>query len=245
MVKLKIIKGYEYYETDKMNASFSIKKFGEEAAYLLACYADNNLIKLNNYYEDIDDKTRVIYSFYNEEYYSIYIDIKNYDLVKDYYWNIIKDNNTYYALSHKGSAKDHTMQKIKMHNLLNPHDANKYVVDHKNGNGLDNRKCNTRIVTHQENKQNISNKRNTTTNFNGIIFRNNKNSYECSWYENGKRKYKAFPISNYGGNDEALLAAAYFREQKEIENNYLSARYKIENKLNNVLKNILNQKENQ
>lgn len=88
----------------------------------------------------------------------ILIDEEYLNLVQQFKWRVAKTSNRgrIYAMA-KSNGKT-----IYMHRLII--DAKKgEVVDHINGNGLDNRKSNLRIVTHKQNAWNIGKKSNGTT----------------------------------------------------------------------------------
>lgn len=79
------------------------------------------------------------------------IDIEDIEKVKNFYWNIRYDkrhpNCTVYVETHKNNKRIH------LHRLLtNCPDG--MVVDHINYNGLDNRKCNLRVITQGANTLN-------------------------------------------------------------------------------------------
>lgn len=73
-------------------------------------------------------------------------------------------------------------------------------VDHINGNKLDNRRCNLRICTKSENKQNRNLKTNTSG-YNGV--RKKRNKWETKIIKN----YKYYHIGIY--DDPELAAIAY------------------------------------
>lgn len=64
-------------------------------------------------------------------------------------WMARKNYNTFYALTYKGRTW------IRMHRFILAPEA-KFVVDHINHNGLDNRRSNIRVVTNQQNLLNRS-----------------------------------------------------------------------------------------
>ncbi|MFA5715383.1 MAG: HNH endonuclease signature motif containing protein [Candidatus Paceibacterota bacterium] len=73
-------------------------------------------------------------------------------LVQSVNWQVLHSGNTSYA---SGITKIGDIKKpVLMHRLIMgcPFGT---VVDHINGNGLDNRRENLRIVTHKENSQNL------------------------------------------------------------------------------------------
>lgn len=53
------------------------------------------------------------------------------------------------------------------------------IIDHINSNKLDNRLCNLRIVTHQENALNCSKQKNTTSKYIGVSFKKKHSYFEC------------------------------------------------------------------
>lgn len=79
------------------------------------------------------------------------IDKEDVDIVKDYFWNVRIDPRhpecSIYVESHKNKKRTH------LHRLITNCPDGK-VVDHINGDGLDNRKNNLRIVTQKENARN-------------------------------------------------------------------------------------------
>lgn len=92
------------------------------------------------------------------------INLESYDLVKDYLWH-----------SHGNYAETQIDRKqLKMANLINsPPDG--YIVDHENGNSLDNRLSNLRIATQQNNLWNRRLYKNKKTSiYKGVHFSNNR-----------------------------------------------------------------------
>jgi len=85
------------------------------------------------------------------------------------------------------------------------------VVDHINGDSLDNRKENLRVCTHQENQMNRRINKDNTSGYKGVYYdaKNKKNS----WYAKIMFNYKLIHIGYYKTKEEA--ARAY--DQKAIE----------------------------
>lgn len=81
--------------------------------------------------------------------YNALVDLE-YAYLKKYRWRVCKIGNTYYALR-KAYGK-HFSWNMSWDVLGRPEDG--LVVDHRNGEGLDNRKSNLRFVTQRQNSQN-------------------------------------------------------------------------------------------
>lgn len=60
-------------------------------------------------------------------------------------WSVIKDGNVFYAVATKRVGKNKTVQK-KIHRLIMGVTDAKVIIDHWNGNGLDNQKRNLRVI---------------------------------------------------------------------------------------------------
>jgi len=81
------------------------------------------------------------------------VDVEDYEKLKQYKWHIRggKTSRTFYAVRIVGTGKNRKY--INMHRvIINAPDG--MVVDHINGNGLDNRKANLRLATIAENSRN-------------------------------------------------------------------------------------------
>ena len=75
------------------------------------------------------------------------VDSEDFERLSKYKWQAAKNRNTFYA------KRGCNYTTIMMHRIIT--DAPKGMeVDHINGNGLDNRKCNLRIVSTRENQIN-------------------------------------------------------------------------------------------
>ena len=109
---------------------------------------------------------------------------------KDYYrfgrfkWEITGNDNKFYAVRsvRVGSSRTTT---VRLHRLIM--DCPKgLVVDHINGDSLDNRRANLRLATHSQNQCNKRKRKNTSSQFIGAFF-NKSHQYWCSQIRvNGK-----------------------------------------------------------
>lgn len=90
------------------------------------------------------------------------IDEEDYELVSRYRWYPSDHSPAIYACSMPTKRGE-----IRMHRLiLNAPDG--ILVDHKNGNTLDNRRCNLRLATHANNAQNGKVQSNNSSGFKGV-----------------------------------------------------------------------------
>lgn len=99
--------------------------------------------------------------------------------------------------------------KVYMHRQilgLKPHDPR--YGDHINGNRLDNRRANLRIVTPLESAQNTSGRKRTSK-FRGVSYRADRCKWRATHQVNGKRYF----IGHFDTEEEAAIAARRWREQ--------------------------------
>ena len=131
-----------------------------------------------------DDKCAYIYITGRSE--PSIIDKEDYDKVKNYRWKKYQEN---YAYARKTFNKKKTI--TYLHRLVI--DAKEgFDVDHINGNPLDNRKCNLRVVTHQQNcfnrKPNSRNKTGTS----GVYWNNRRGEWASCIGIDKKRKFLGY-----------------------------------------------------
>lgn len=124
-------------------------------------------------------------SFPKEEYGMI--DIEDIDKIKDIKWTLCNG----YIHNNKIGGLHRLIMYCKNDNL---------VVDHINHNGLDNRKCNLRICTPQENNINISI---PTTNTTGIIGLFYDNKYD-KWTPNIGLNGQVLFLGRYDNKEDAI-----------------------------------------
>lgn len=93
------------------------------------------------------------------------IDAEDFGLVSQYKWQALRCPNTVYAVRGGGKVLLHRV-------LLNAPDG--MHVDHKNHDGLDNRKTNLRLCTHSENNRNRQKQTGCSSKFKGVSKRNSR-----------------------------------------------------------------------
>lgn len=133
-----------------------------------------------------------------------FVDDCDFDAVCKITWNAHKDKNTFYARTNisKKLGKSST---VTMHNFLMGRSINGLVIDHINGNGLDNRRENLRFVTNRHNSQNTVARRlgKTTSRYVGVNWMKSKNKWRAEAMVNGKRRHLGLFLT------EELAASAY------------------------------------
>ncbi len=92
------------------------------------------------------------------------IDDEDYDRVVKYKWHLSKRNNLKYAVSSRG-----TNNYIKLHRLILDAKENQ-LIDHINGNGLDNRKENLRFCSSVQNQMNTKIRKDNTSGHRGVMW---------------------------------------------------------------------------
>lgn len=128
------------------------------------------------------------------------IDKDDYDKVKDYKW-CIKEG---YVMTRRKSDR----KSIFLHRLI-IENSNSEVIDHINGNPLDNRKCNLREATSQQNNFNMTNEGQGNNNRRGTTFNKNSGKWMAYIGVNNKRIHLGY----FDTEEEAIKA----REEAEIK----------------------------
>lgn len=137
---------------------------------------------------------------------STLVDLNKVDELKKYKIYIKGNGNKIYATINFSDGK-----KVRLNRyLLGIKDLDdwdgKTVVDHINGNSLDNRMCNLRICTHKQNCQNMRKK----DSFTGVNFNKQSNK----WVARIMHNYKAKQLGTFLTQAEALMAR--LKAEKEI-----------------------------
>lgn len=131
------------------------------------------------------------------------IDTDSIDKIKKIKWHI-SDNG--YVIGGR--------EKIRMHRLLICAKGSD-IVDHINGNRLDNRMCNLRIVTTKQNSYNKGLLSSNTSNVTGVHFHKKANKWCASITHNGKYIY----LGLYKDKEEAIIV------RKNAELKYFGKEY--------------------
>lgn len=108
---------------------------------------------------------------------SFKFDLDDYDKIKDIYWN---DHKGY---AYGGNINSNHLQMSRL--IMGVTDSN-LEVDHINHDTRDNRKCNLRIVTHQQNLFNNKLRKDNTSGVTGVCYLSGINKYMASITYNNK-----------------------------------------------------------
>lgn len=138
---------------------------------------------------------------------SVLIDDEDFELYDLYSWSFYKSGRCFYTIGrHKETGK-----LISMHRLI-MHAGKGTQVDHKNHNGLDNRKFNLRIGSKDDNSRNRKPNYNTRTGYKGVFIKKWRNRPEPKYGV----KIQANKKTVFGGYFDSIIEAA-------IKANQLSA----------------------
>ena len=130
------------------------------------------------------------------------IDTSDLPLVSNVNWFVSADNRVV-------SSKTKKHPRIVLSRLIMGVTKYSDVVDHVNGDTLDNRRNNLRICSHDENCRNIKRKSNNTSGYTGVSF----NKVSKKWYSYIGYKGKRIGLGYYDAFEEAVDA----RRRAEIE----------------------------
>lgn len=142
--------------------------------------------KINNISEE-NSSTLIIHSSNSDD--KILIDKEDYEIVKKYYWRI--DRSGYVVSSIYNEKTDRYNKLLKLHRLImNAPDG--MVVDHIDGNKLNNHKCNLRICTQAENTRNRGIASNSSTGVTGVRWNKINKTWRVMISDKNIGSYKNF-----------------------------------------------------
>lgn len=138
------------------------------------------------------------------------VDDEDFDVYSTQKWHVKKGSTKHYAacarkVTHEG--KEYSI-KIFMHRCMLDADVG-VIVDHINGNGLDNRRCNLRLATRSQNLANQRTVRNKWG-YKGITYRRRHKTWRARIGFNGK----TVDLGEFGNLDDA--AQAYDEAAKKL-----------------------------
>jgi hypothetical protein len=143
------------------------------------------------------------------------IDTKDYGLVKSYRWYAIKSHKKFYAMTSFWEGKNKIS--FQMHRLIMGFPQG--IIDHKNRNGLDNRRENFRPCTLSQNSCNSSMRINNKSGVKGVSW----NKQSKKWVVSIGIKRKTVSFGGYTDKNEAIEVAkkAYASLHKDYQGELL------------------------
>lgn len=141
------------------------------------------------------------------------IDEEDFERVNQHKWCAHIDKNTWYALRGVWSTIEKRPISVLMHRFILGIKKGEYC-DHINHNGLDNRRCNLRIVTNQQNLMNKGKYKSLSSSFKGVDWDKSAKKWNSRISYNGKRLFLGHFIN------EADAALAYDEAAKKYYGEY-------------------------
>lgn len=120
------------------------------------------------------------------------VDDEDYNELSKHKWHLKRNKNTLYAVRDQYVKGDrgHPIR-LRMHRLIM--NAPKGMdVDHRDGNGLDNRRFNLRLCTNKQNSMNRGPNKNNTSGYKGVFWCNQKKKWKAMICIEGKSIHLGF-----------------------------------------------------
>ena len=171
--------------------------------WIIGNYYKNRYRKVDDYYFEVE-----IYG--QKEYHIGQIDKEFLNRFTERTWYAAKDINTFYM---RGCVTKKFPVYQLFHRLVL---TNIDIVDHRNGNGLDNRKKNLTDGSEGANQNNRAQQNNNTSGANGVYFDKTGQGWRAQWQKNGKLKSMWFSIKKYGSDEKAKQKAIEYRQAMNV-----------------------------
>lgn len=152
-----------------------------------------------------------------DDYYEIYcgdkvalVDEDDFDNVIKYKWNLHKDSVNTYFRAYKGYKDNGIKEYIFLHNLIMNNLNKQFIVDHIDGNTLNNKKENLRKCSLHKNEVNKKKPKNNTSGHKGVHY----SSVERKWKAYISYKNKRIHLGTFINKEDAI------RAREKAENKY-------------------------
>ncbi len=131
------------------------------------------------------------------------VDDEDFEQLNRYKWCANKNFNNFYALR-TVVLKGGRHKTIKMHREILGLADPKILIDHRDGNGLNNQRENLRICTNQQNRRNSRKRKRTSSQYKGVSFFKRKKKWHARIGINGK----LVPLGYFVNEEDAANAYA-------------------------------------
>jgi hypothetical protein len=115
------------------------------------------------------------------------VDDEDYEALKDYRWWLHKDPS--HPIGYAQGQRKRGEKIVYMHRLISEA-VEGMVVDHRNMNSLDNRRCNLRVASHSESQHNKLAYRNNKSGYKGVFRDSFTGKWTTSINLNGKTVFR-------------------------------------------------------
>ena len=120
--------------------------------------------------------------------YKAIVDDEDYERLSQWAWKISTCNSGVYATRWVPESDSNRRQLVRMHvDIMNPPTG--MLVDHVNGDTLDNRRCNLRVCTKGQNQMNMRRNSRNTSGYRGVHWHAKCGKWVAMIKVNGERHY--------------------------------------------------------
>lgn len=119
------------------------------------------------------------------------VDDEDFEWLSKWNWYATERNGNWYATREVNLSiiPIRKRQRIYMHDEIMGTKSEQPEIDHKNNNGLDNRKENLRHATRVQNSINSRKRKNTTSKYKGVFYNKGKKGWDARISLNGVQKF--------------------------------------------------------
>jgi hypothetical protein len=150
------------------------------------------------------------------------VDDSDFEKVSQFKWYASFSGNLYYAIRNVWIKKEKRYTRIYLHRYLLDLTDPTAIVDHINGNTLDNRSINLRICNYSQNTQNSKRRSTNTSGYKGVSFKKDIKKWEAyicpnykkrnlGWFDTKEEAAKAY-------NEAASEYYGQFAKLNEVKN---------------------------
>lgn len=197
------------------NKNLCLKHLGQFIRY--GYFKDNNQRTINDLnHITIDQENNIayidLYDTSGNVIYQIMIDSEDVFKVQNIKWRITKKKQKVYVISGKGSNQHYLARYILNYN-------GDLEVDHIDGNELNNRKSNLRIVTRQENILNMKVRFNSKTQIRGVSYDKTHNTFLADFvYKKNRFYFKPYKTLEEAVYLRYLCEITYLKDFRNMSN---------------------------